>query len=216
MTAFPQGLLAGAGVYLVANAATRCGADLHRAVAAALAAGVRLVQYRDKAPMSQSQITEVSALCALAREHGALLLINDRVDLALATEAHGVHLGQDDLPIATARALLPQGACIGISTHNLDEALAAEAAGADYVGFGNVFGTTTKADALPPCGTAPLAAVCAALSIPVYAIGGVNLDNLNQVKAAGADGGALVGAILGADDPGFAAQTLLTRWAKKG
>jgi len=213
MTDFSRACLVGAGVYLVANTATRSGADLYRTVAAALAAGVRLVQYRDKAPMTATQVAEVRALCQLARDHGALLLVNDRVDLALASGAQGVHLGQDDLPIATARELLPEGACVGISTHNLDEALAAEAAGADYVGFGNVFGTTSKADVLPPCGTAPLAAVCAALTIPVYAIGGVNLNNLGQVKAAGADGGALIGAILGVDDPGQAAQALLTRWA---
>ncbi|MBI5136265.1 MAG: thiamine phosphate synthase [Nitrospirae bacterium] len=202
------------GVYLIADAATRSGEQLVAAVTAALGAGVRLVQYRDKAPLSDAQLATATALRQAAHAHGALFLVNDRVDLVLMCGADGVHLGQDDLPPHVARALLPAGALVGISTHNLDEALAAQRAGADYVGFGNVFGTTSKADALPPTGTGPLAEACRALAIPVYAIGGVNGANLAAVKAAGCAGGALIGAVLKADDPGAAARELGRVWAE--
>jgi thiamine-phosphate pyrophosphorylase len=208
--------LVGAGVYLIADAATLSGDALLAAVSSAVDAGVRLVQYRDKALMSQDQVDLATALCRVVHASGGLFLINDRVDLALACGADGVHLGQGDLPIETARSLLPAGTVVGISTHNLDEATAAQAAGADYIGFGNVFGTTSKADALPPCGTAPLADVCAKVSMPVYAIGGVGLSNLTEVRGMGADGGALIGAVLRAENPGHAAQALLARWAEAG
>ncbi len=202
------------GVYLIANAASCDGDGLVRAVGAALQAGVRLVQYRDKAPLSEAQLATATALRRVTRDHGALLLINDRVDLALMCEADGVHLGQDDLPIDAARKLLPPGAVVGLSTHTLAEARAAWQAGADYIGFGDVFGTTSKADVVPPRGTDMLARICAGVSIPVYAIGGVTAANLAAVKAAGAAGGALIGAVLKADDPGRAAAELNAIWQK--
>ena len=200
------------GVYLIANAATCAGDALVTAVTAALEAGVRLVQYRDKAPLSDAQLATANALRAVAHANGALFVVNDRVDLALLCQADGVHLGQDDLTIDVARSLLPKGALVGLSTHTLAEARSAERAGADYIGFGDVFGTTSKADVVPPRGTDMLAEVCAGVSIPVYAIGGVNATNLAAVKATGAAGGALIGAVLKADDPGRAAAELLSVW----
>lgn len=206
---FPRG-----GIYLVADTATRSGPALLDAVAEALGAGVRLVQYRAKGPLTRAMVAEARALKALAARHGAVLVVNDRADLALLAEADGLHVGQDDLDVADARRLLGPGAWIGVSVHSPAEARAAQDAGADYLGFGNVFGTRTKADAGRPRGVEALAAVCRTARVPVYAIGGVGEANLPAVKAAGAAGAAVVSAVLGADRPGAAAGRLLARWAE--
>lgn len=181
-------------------------------MARALAAGVRLVQYRRKGPLTRAGLAQARALRALTRGHRAAFIVNDRVDVALMAEADGVHLGQDDLAPADARRLLPAGAWLGVSVHDGREARAAEADGADYLGFGNLFGTRTKADATPPVGVGPLAETCAAVTVPVYGIGGVGAENIAALKAAGAAGGAVVAAILGAPDPGAAAARLLALW----
>ncbi|MFQ5508192.1 MAG: thiamine phosphate synthase [Leptospirillia bacterium] len=204
-----------AGVYLIADTAMLPAAALVAAVTAALSAGVKLVQYRHKGPLTREAVGVAGELADHCRNRGALFLVNDRADLALMCGADGVHLGQDDLTVATARRLIGPHAYIGVSTHNRQEAEQAERDGADYLGFGNVFGTATKADALPPVGTGPLAEVCRAVSLPVYAIGGVGPGNLAQVAAAGAAGGAVISAVLGADDPGQAAAELLDCWQKE-
>ncbi len=201
-------------IYLVADpdACTDTDHSLIEGVAQALEAGVGIVQYRLKGTLTSARVDEAAALREQTQKAGAIFLVNDRVDLALMVAADGVHLGQDDLPVDEARTLLPDRAWIGLSTHNLHEAEAALAAGVDYIGFGNVFGTTSKADALPPCGVTPLTQVCAAIPLPVYAIGGVSLANLPQVAQAGAAGGAVIGAILKTPDPQAAAKALLARW----
>jgi thiamine-phosphate diphosphorylase len=185
-------------------------------VEAALSAGVRLVQYRAKGPLTRGMVAEAKALADRAHGHGAHLVVNDRADLARMAGADGVHVGQDDLSVADARRAAGPGAWVGVSVHDPEEARAAEAAGADYLGFGNVFGTRTKADAGAPRGTGALAAVCERTALPVYAIGGVGADNLHAVKAAGAAGGAVISAVLGADSPpeaaGDAAARLLAAW----
>jgi thiamine-phosphate pyrophosphorylase len=178
----------------------------------ALAAGVGLVQYRRKGPLTRAMLAEARALRDLTRRHGAVFIVNDRVDVALMAEADGVHLGQDDLAPADARRLLPEGTWLGVSVHDGLEARQAEADGADYVGFGNLFGTATKADATPPVGVDALGSACAAVTVPVYGIGGVGADNLAALKAAGAAGGAVVSAVLAAPDPGEAAARLLALW----
>jgi thiamine-phosphate pyrophosphorylase len=205
-----------AGLYLIADAGTRSGPALLAAVGAALEAGVRLVQYRAKGPLTRAMVAEAKALAERAHGHGAHLIVNDRADLARMAGADGVHVGQDDLKVADARRAAGPEAWVGVSVHDPAEARAAEADGADALGFGNVFGTRTKADAGPPLGTRALAAVCAATALPVYAIGGVGLGNLGAVKAAGAAGGAVVSAVLGADlapeAAGVAAARLLAAW----
>lgn len=205
-----------AGIYLIADAGTRAGPALVDAVEAALAAGVRLVQHRVKGPLTRAAVADARALKAAVRRHGAVLVVNDRVDLALLAGADGVHVGQDDLEIADVRRLLPPGTWVGVSVHDAAEARAAEAQGADYLGFGNVFGTATKADAGPLRGVEALAAVCREAAVPVYGIGGVGADNLDRVRAAGAAGAAVVTAVLGAPDPGAAAAGLVALWAGDG
>ncbi|MDH4228642.1 MAG: thiamine phosphate synthase [Nitrospirota bacterium] len=211
-------LLAVRGVYLIADAATLSGPPLVAAVSAAVAAGVGVVQYRDKstAPsqLTRALLQQARAVCRAARSGGALFLVNDRADVALLVDADGLHVGQDDLPLNEARALLGADALLGVSTHDVAEARRAQAEGADYIGFGNVFGTVTKADVTPAQGVAALAAGCRAVQLPVFAIGGVGQSNLALVRAAGAAGGAVVSALLRATDPAQAARDLLAAWGE--
>lgn len=204
------------GVYLIADAATLSGFPLLAAVEAALSAGIRLVQYRNKSPLSRAMLEEAASLRTLTRAHKAQFIINDRADVARMVAADGVHVGQDDLPVAAVRRVMGKESVVGVSTHSMAEAERAVADGADYVGFGNVFGTTTKKDAVSPVGVDELVTVCAAVDIPVYAIGGVAADNLKQVASAGASGGAVVSAILSASDPAAASRDLLSIWRRSG
>ena len=145
----------------------------------------------------------------LTQSYGAHLLINDRVDVALAVDADGVHLTTTSLPASIARRLLGPGRLIGVSTHTLAEAQAAADEGADFVVFGPVFFTPSKAPYGEPVGLDALRAVRAAVNLPILAIGGVKKANLDQVLAAGADGIAVISAIISADDPTAASQDLL-------
>jgi len=124
----------------------------------------------------------------------ATFLINDQIDLALAVNADGVHLGQDDFPLWVARSVLKKDALIGVSTHTLSEAIDAEKEGADYIGFGPIFATDTKADAKAPVGVAAIKQVKEAVRIPLYAIGGIQLTDLPHIFSAGADGVAAISA----------------------
>lgn len=208
---FPAG-----GIYLVADSDTLPGPALAAAVAAALEAGVRLVQYRRKGALTRAAVAEARALKALCARHGAPLIVNDRADLAALAGADGVHLGQDDLPVAEARAVLGPNAWVGVSCHSVAEARTAARDGADYLGFGAVFGTRTKADAGPARGTDALAEVCRSVGLPVFGIGGISRANVAQVRTAGAAGAAVISAVLGAKDPGTAAADLVARWAAAG
>lgn len=204
-TAFPH------GIYLIADAAVAADA-LVPSTAAAVAAGVRLVQFRDKNPLCREQVALARALCRVVHARHGLFIVNDRADLARMVDADGVHVGQDDLPVADVRTVMGPNAFVGVSTHNVEELRAAEADGADYVGFGNVFGTRSKKDAPGPVGADALAVVCNQARVPVYAIGGVGVHNLQEVVRAGAAGGAVISAVFGADDAAGAATELLERW----
>jgi thiamine-phosphate pyrophosphorylase len=188
---------------------TRPVADLERVVAAALDAGVRLVQYRAKEADDRSRLAEAQALRQLCARHGALFLVNDRIDLALAVDADGVHLGQDDLPPELARRLLGPRKLIGRSTHSIEQLRQAEADGCDYLGVGPVNATPTK-PGRTPVGLAYVRQAAAESRIPWFAIGGIESSSLTAVLEAGATRVAVVRAITDASDPAAAAAELLT------
>ena len=165
---------------------------------AVLRAGVGWVQYRDKNASRRKFYEEAIKLKDLAGKHNAVFIVNDYSDIALAVDADGVHLGQDDLPVKEARKILGKGKIIGVSTHNIEQALEAEQAGADYIGFGPVFHTSTK-DAGSPRGIDLLGEIKNKVSIPVAAIGGINLGNIHSVLETGADAVAVASAILKGD-----------------
>lgn len=183
-------------------------AALLAAATAALAGGARLLQYRAKRIGKSAAHDAARALRALTRAHAAVLIVNDDAALALAVEADGLHVGQDDLPPELARRLIGAERLLGVSAHTPEQARAAEAAGADYLGVGPIFASTTK-QARPPIGCAALQAICREVSIPVYAIGGVDGANLSQVLAAGAHGAALAAAVFAAGDVAAATRALI-------
>ena len=168
-------------------------------VEAALQGGVTCVQLREKHLDRDAFLAEARQLCALCRRYGVPFIVNDDLDIALACGADGVHVGQDDMPAAEVRRRAGRRLIVGVSAHTPEEARLAEAAGADYLGAGAVFGSATKTDAslLTPAG---LQAVCAAVHIPVVAIGGVNAGNILQLQGSGAAGAAVVSGIFGAPD----------------
>ncbi|MEB3242879.1 MAG: thiamine phosphate synthase [Cyanobacteriota bacterium] len=198
--------LADSHLYLITSPAP----DLPGVVEAALRAGVRLVQYRPKGQPATDleRFEQASQLRDLCHGYGALFLVNDRVDLALAVDADGVHLGQDDLPPAIARRLLGPDRLIGRSTHALDQLRRAIAEGCDYVGVGPIHETPSK-PGRSSVGLAYAAAAAAECPIPWFAIGGIDASNLAEVRAAGADRVALIRAITQAADPFGASADLL-------
>ena len=179
-------------------------------VAAALAAGAPAIQLRDKAATSAELLEQARVLLPLVRAHDAHLFINDRIDIALAAGADGVHLGPDDLPVAAARRIAPPGFLIGCSTDDRIAAMQAERDGASYIGCGAVFATSTKQDiAGERIGLDQLDAVARAVSIPVIGIGGINTGNITAVAATHATGAAVVSAVMSAADPARATRELL-------
>lgn len=186
-------------IYLVTDEGCLQGRALLDCVREALDGGVTLVQYRAKTASSAEMYNEALQLKALCDSFKVPLIINDRLDIAMAVGAAGVHLGQDDLPCVAARKILGEDYIIGVSAHNPAEAKAALQSGADYLGCGAVFGTATKAD-VKKLGTDGLAAICREKGLPVVGIGGVTADNYRDVRAAGADGAAIVSGILAQPD----------------
>lgn len=186
-------------IYLVTDDGCLQGRALIDCVREALEGGVTLVQYRAKTASSAEMYAEALQLKALCDSFNVPLIINDRLDIAMAVGAAGVHLGQDDLPCAAARKLLGEDYIIGVSAHNPAEAKTALQSGADYLGCGAVFGTATKAD-VKKLGTEGLTTICREKGLPVVGIGGVTADNYREVRAAGADGAAIVSGILAQPD----------------
>lgn len=178
---------------------------------ALLDGGARALQLRMKGAEAGAMLAALAALRPLCEARGARLIVNDRLDVALAGGADGVHLGQDDLPLAEARriveATVGRARClIGVSTHDEAQAEAAAKSGADYLGFGPIFPTTSKARPDPVVGVERLAAVCRAVPVPVVAIGGITLARLDEVARAGASAAALIAAVNAAPDVAAAAR----------
>ncbi len=197
-------------LYLVVGGDALGGRPLDEVVAAAVSGGVTLVQLREKT-RTDAQIVELArALKNLLGPLDVPLIVNDRVEVAQAAGADGVHLGQDDLDAARARAILGLDKLIGVSAGTAVEAARVDKASADYVGIGSVYATPTKPDAGAPIGVAGLGALAAALApLPAVAIGGIGAGNAAEVMASGAaDGIAVVSAICGAEDPEAAARAL--------
>ena len=195
-------------LYLVTDRRQAPDGDLPAAVGRALEGGVRAVQLREKDLPGGELYALAVTLRRLTARHGARLLINDRADVALAAGADGVHLGVASIPPGEARRLLGRGALVGCSTHNLGELAAAEAGEADFVTFGPVYATPSKAAYGPPVGVEALRRACAAARIPVFALGGVGPENVPEILGAGAWGIGTISAVLAARDPGPAAREL--------
>ncbi len=162
-------------------------------------AGCKIIQYREKNRSTKEMVNEASEIKRICSGR-AIFLVNDRIDVALAVDADGVHIGQDDMPIETARKILGADKIIGLTVHNVDEAIEAENSGADYVGLGSIFDTSTKKDAGEGIGPARIRDVKNAITVPVVAIGGINKENCMSVVENGADSFVAISAVVCSDD----------------
>ena len=177
-------------------------------VEAAIDGGAAFVQLREKHLDDEAFLAEAERFVTLCRRKGVVSIINDNVEIAARTGADGVHVGQEDLAAGRVRDVLGPGKIIGVSAHNVEEALAAQAAGADYLGTGAAFVTGTKTDA-KPISRDTIRAICDAVDIPVVAIGGITRDNILELKGCGLDGVAVVSALFAQKDVKAAAEELL-------
>lgn len=197
-------------LYVITDESLSGGRSHEEQTRAALAGGAGLIQLRDKTASSQRLYEAARAMRGLTRAAGALLIINDRLDIALAAEADGVHVGPDDLPVAVARRLLRPGMVLGASAGTVAEAVAAQDDGADYLGVGAVYEARgSKADAGAPVGLARVLAVRSAVRLPIVGIGGIKAENAAPVVQAGADGVAVITGVAGAPDIAAAAARML-------
>jgi thiamine-phosphate pyrophosphorylase len=200
------------GLYLVTDRHQTGGRELVEVVEQALLGGVRAVQLREK-DLSTDQLYRLAQrVLARTRAHGALLLVNDRIDVALAVGADGVHLGRRSLPPEEARRLLGPRSILGVSCHSVTDAREAAQGGADFVVLGPIYATPSKAPYGPPLSPAVLRAAREDVTAPILAIGGINAARIPEVIGAGADGAALISAVVAAADPAAAARELLRAW----
>ena len=190
-------------LYVVLDRAAARGRHLEEILDATIAGGCRMVQLREKEWPSGRLLSLAERLRDRCRRAGVTFIVNDRVDLAVAVGADGVHLGQDDLPIRAARPLLRPGMVLGRSTHSIAQAREAQAEGADYIAVGSMFPTQTKPD-FELVGPALLRTVRPETKAPLIGIGGITRENVAQVIRAGADGVAVISAVCGAPDPAAA------------
>ncbi len=186
-------------LYAVTDRAWTGKQSLYEQVEAALQGGVTCVQLREKDLDEAAFLEEAKALCALCKAYQVPFIINDNVDIAIACGADGIHVGQEDMEAFQVRARVGEKMLVGVSCHTLQEARQAVKNGADYLGVGTMFATTTKSDALPVT-MEELKSICQAVSVPVVAIGGIHERNMLQLSGTGADGVALVSAIFAAGD----------------
>ena len=196
-------------LYLVTNRGLSLGRSLEEVVSEAVAGGVTMVQLREKDTSTGEFIRLACKLTDLLRPLGIPLIINDRVDVALAADADGVHIGQSDMPYEIARKLLGPDKIIGLSVENMKDLLRANELDVDYIGISPVYGTPTKTDTAEPFGLEGLRKAVELSVHPTVAIGGMNASTISDVIAAGADGVAVVSAICSADSPRLAANELM-------
>ncbi len=195
-------------LYVITDAGLARGRSHQEVIEAAILGGATIVQYRAKDVSTRQMVTEAQVLRELTRRAGVPFIVNDRVDVALAVDADGVHIGQDDMPVALARKLIGDR-LLGVSAHSLSEAVQAVQDGADYLGVGPVFATPTKPDAAPPIGIDGLTTIRRQISIPIVAIGGINQTNAAEVIRTGVEGIAVVSAVVAAEDVAAAARQLI-------
>jgi len=200
------------GLYVIVDPDVAAGRPEEEIARLAVQGGATLIQYRDKRQEKGHQLQVAQRLMRVCSGPNLRLIINDHVDVALAARADGVHLGQKDLPVAVVRRRLWRNGLIGCSANNVEEALRAQADGADYVSVGRLFPTTSKEDTRPAT-LETLRAIKAAVSIPVAAIGGITEENIDAVLAAGADMVCVISAVAAARDPREATRRLAVRIA---
>lgn len=202
------------GLYVITDEEL-CPGRKHAEIAeAAIKGGARIIQIRDKTASDRKFYEDALAIRRLTRDANVLFIVNDRVDIAAAVEADGINIGQTDLPIGAARKIVGERMLIGISADNPEQARQAEIDGANYIGFGPVFATTTKLDAGPVSGLEMLKQVCQASRLPVVPIGGISLGNIAEVAKAGAACAAVISAVVCADDMVQATRDLVSEFHK--
>jgi len=195
-------------LYLVTDRGLARGRSNLEIVSAAVHGGATIVQLREKDCSTRDFIEQALTIKEFLKGRGVPLIINDRLDVAQAVKADGVHLGQTDMPLGVAKKILGDSMIIGISAESLQDAIEAEKGGADYLGVSPIYATPTKTDTAPPLGLEGLREIRKAVRIPLVGIGGLNRDNAAEVIRSGADGVAVVSAIVDADDPQTAADDL--------
>lgn len=199
------------GLYVILDPTVCPNRPLRDVLIQSAKAGVRIFQYRNKSASMKEAYAEALPLRKTTAELGALFIVNDRCDLALAVDADGVHLGQEDLPYAYARKVMGPDKLIGLSTHNPVQVREAEKLKPDYIGFGPIFTPGSKQDHDPVVGIEGLRAICSLTSLPIFAIGGITVDQVGEVMRAGANGVAAISAILKAPDITQAVREFLAR-----
>jgi len=199
------------GLYIILDPSVCPARPLTEVLTAAAEAGASIFQYRNKTASMKEAYVEALALRQAAAKAGVLFIVNDRCDLALAVDADGVHLGQGDLPLDLARKVMGQDKLIGISTHNPDQVREATAGKPDYLGFGPIFKPGSKQDHDPVVGLEGLRTMRPLTSLPVFAIGGIQIDQVGEVTRVGANGVAVISAIIKAPDISHAVKTFLAQ-----
>ena len=199
------------GLYVILDPSVCPVRPLVEVLTTAAEAGASLFQYRNKTASMKDAYVEALVLRQAAAKAGVLFIINDRCDLALAVDADGVHLGQDDFPLDLAKKVMGPDKLIGISTHNPDQVRDATAGKPDYLGFGPIFKPGSKQDHDPVVGLEGLRAMRSLTSLPIFAIGGIQIDQAGEVMRAGANGVAIVSAILKAPDISLAVKAFLAK-----
>lgn len=206
------------GLYVILDTQALQGRNHVEVAAQVIKGGAGVIQLRDKKQSRYKLLPLARELKKLCAEQGVLFIVNDYLDIALAADADGLHLGQDDLPVAEARNLLPIGKIIGCSTTSVEQAEKAQVEGADYVAVGAIYPTASKTSTTTPAkivGLEMIHEIKKAVSIPLVAIGGITADNISDVKNAGADAVAVIGAVLGDDNPKEATRKLIERFENK-
>ena len=198
------------GLYVIIDTSALKGRRHMELASQAIKGGAKIIQLRDKLLSDKELLPIAQQLRNLCAEHNVLFIINDRLDLALATDADGVHLGQDDLPVPVARRLLPIDKILGSSTTTVEQALATQSEGADYIAVGSIYPTPSKEEAVV-VGLERLRQIRRAVTLPLVAIGGINMDNAAEVIAAGAESVAVISAVLQSEDPEEAARQIAAR-----